>query len=327
MVVGPSHLREPRAPRTVDYPRFARDGSPFSIGLSEVGHNRKVPRLKYRLAALFLAFVAAGAGPRAAAPLDPPPLLVSRQLSRDARLAVGDTVVLAAGPAGGRTSRFRIVGVYEPTPDPLKFNVTRFEVRLHLPDLMALTNDGDPSSSPDAITALNVELADPADADRFAHDVTLRSPGLVVRQTSRPREGDPFTVLERFHDAIAVVTMVGSTAFLLALMVIRAEERREVVGILRLIGVSRRTIVLEALAEGVALAAAGAVFGVLMAAAAQYGINRFFQARYDTPLLFVRITASIAMRSLIVALPVGVLTGAAAAWTLLRRPPAALVRR
>ena len=65
------------------------------------------------------------------------------------------------------------------------------------------------------------------------------------------------------------------------------------VGMLRLIGISRRSIVLEILVEGVVVAIAGAIFGVLIAAGAQYGINRFFQARYDTTLVFVRVTASI----------------------------------
>src|SRR5206468_9440175 len=106
---------------------------------------------------------------------------------------------------------------------------------------------------------------------------------------------DPFAVLDRFHLAIAGVTVVGSSAFLLALMIIRAEERRETMGMLRLIGISRRTIVLEIIVESLIVAVAGAIFGVLLAAGAQYGINRFFQARYDTTLVFVQITRSIAL--------------------------------
>ena len=55
-----------------------------------------------------------------------------------------------------------------------------------------------------------------------------RAPGISVRPTARAGDGsDPFAVLERFHVAVAIVTVLGSTAFLLALMVMRAEERRE----------------------------------------------------------------------------------------------------
>ena len=61
---------------------------------------------------------------------------MSRQLAARAHLAVGDVVTLAADAAGTRAVRFRVAGVYEPTPDPMKFNVERLEVRLHLDDLL-----------------------------------------------------------------------------------------------------------------------------------------------------------------------------------------------
>jgi ABC-type lipoprotein release transport system permease subunit len=278
---------------------------------------------------LLLLAITAAEPPASASSAEPdvPAVLISRQLLRDAHLAVGDLVVLSGDPAGTRGVRFRIAGVYEPTPDPLKYNVERLEARLHLPDLIRLTAKPDDPQSAESVTVVNVKLANPADADSFMADVVRRSVGLVARPTARSREGDPFTVLERFHLAIAAVTIVGSTAFLLALMVIRAEERRDMVGMLRLIGISRHSIVFEILIEGVVVALAGAIFGVLLAGAAQYGINRFFQARYDTTLVFVRVTASIVVRCLVIALPVGVLTGAAAAWTLLRQVPASLIRR
>ena len=78
-------------------------------------------------------------------------------------------------------------------------------------------------------------------------------------------------MLERFHLAVAIVTVLGSTAFLLALMVMRAEERRETVGIIRLIGVSQRFVLLVVLAEGLLIAAAGAVFGVVVGARGRRG--------------------------------------------------------
>ena len=104
-------------------------------------------------------------------------------------------------------------------------------------------------------------------------------------------------MIDRFHTAIAAVTVIGSTAFLLALMVIRAEERKETVGILRLIGISRQSILIEVIIEGLLVAVAGAVVGVAIAMVAQHGVNLIFQARYDTTLVFVRVTPSIALRS------------------------------
>jgi ABC-type antimicrobial peptide transport system permease subunit len=121
--------------------------------------------------------------------------------------------------------------------------------------------------------------------------------------------------------------VLGSTAFLLALMVMRAEERRETMGIIRLIGVSHRSILLEVLAEGVLIAVAGAIFGILLAVATQGAVNQFFQWRYDTTLVFVRVTASIALKAITVSLPLGILAGLAGSWALLRRDVLALVGR
>jgi ABC-type lipoprotein release transport system permease subunit len=261
-------------------------------------------------------------------PVDAPaPVLLSRQLLARAHVSVGDIVTLATDASGAGARPFRVVGVYEPTPDPMRFTAERLEARLHLPDLIDLSADPADAGAADTVNAINVRLADAAEAPNVASDVSARMPGLDVRSTSRPPEGDPFVVLDRFHLAISLVTVAGSTAFLLALMVIRADERRETVGALRLLGISRRSLLVEVAIEGLLIASAGAVFGALVAFAAEGLVNRIFQARYDTTLVFVRVTRAIALRSIALALPLGVIAGVGASWTLLRRDVLSLVRR
>ena len=272
-----------------------------------------------------LALLAVLAATAAAAPA-PPDILVSRQLLAKAHLSIGDIVTLAGDAAGSRSRRFRVAGVYEPTPDPMRFNVERIEARMHLDDLAALTADPADPASADAVSLINVALDDPSRGSAFARSLSSRTP-FIYSTSSRDTGGTTFVVIDRFHTAIAAVTVIGSTAFLLALMVIRAEERKETVGVLRLIGISRKTIMTEVVVEGLLVAIAGAAFGVLIAAAAQHSVNRFFQARYDTALVFMRVSPKIAMRSIAVAIPVGVVAGAVASWTLLRRGASSLVRR
>ena len=259
-------------------------------------------------------------------PAAPPDILVSRQLMARAQLTIGDVVTVAADADGTRAAQFRVAGMYEPTPDPMKFNVERLEARLHLDDLLSLTADPSDPASNESVTSINVALADPAMGTVFSRTLAARIP-LVGASPAAGAESSTFTVIDRFHTAIAAVTVIGSTAFLLALMVIRAEERKETVGILRLIGISRQTILTEVIIEGLLVALAGAVVGVAIALVAQRGVNLIFQARYDTTLVFVRVTPAIALRSVAVAVPVGVIAGAVASWTLLRRSAAALVRR
>jgi putative ABC transport system permease protein len=259
---------------------------------------------------------------------DLPAILVSRQLAEREHLRAGDVVILATNADGSGQRQFRIDGRYEPTPDPVRFTARRLEARMRLPDLVAMTADPADPSSAESITAINVRLANPGDVARFSTAVVAQAPGIAVRPTERARDGsDPFAVLERFHVAVAVVTVLGSTAFLLALMVMRAEERRETIGIIRLIGVSQRTILMEVLVEGLLIAAAGAVFGILLAVATQGAVNQFFQWRYDTALVFVRVTRSIALKSIAVSVPLGILAGLVGSWTLLRRDVLALLGR
>jgi len=269
---------------------------------------------------------AAAAGSSSPAPL--PEILLSRQLAEQASVRPGETVTIAAAANGAGAKQFRVAGIYEPTPDPMRFTSRRIEARLHLPDLLAMTATPEDPSSIEAVKAINVKLVDPKEAEAFDAALTARVPGTFSRLTARAQDGsDPFAVLERFHLAVAIVTVIGSTAFLLALMVMRAEERREIIGIVRLIGVSQRFVLLVVLAEGLLIAAAGAGFGVLVAKAAEGSVNRFFQWRYDTTLVFVRVTARIALQSIALAVPLGILAGVVGSWTLLRRDIVSLVRR
>jgi putative ABC transport system permease protein len=275
-------------------------------------------------------YVASGASRADAdAPDDLPGVLLSRQLMEDARLAVGDEVTLATEADGTKATKFRVRGLYEPTPDPRKFSARRLEARLHLPDLVALTSDPLDPGSAETVNGLNLALANRADAGAVAAAVAQRLPGTTVQRTAAGSTSpdDPFVVLERFHWAIAVVTVTGSTAFLLALMIMRAEERREIIGILRLMGVASRSILLQVLFEGLLIAVAGAVFGIVVAVAAHGLINAFFQWRYDTTLVFVRVTPLVAWEAVIFAIPLGVMAGLAASWTLLRRSVVSLVGR
>ena len=176
----------------------------------------------------------------------------------------------------------------------MRFAEAHFEARLHLPDLLDLTADPSDAAARDTVSSINVALVDPPAPTR-SHVISRRGCRASSRRpTAAPNERtSTFVVIERFHLAIAIVTMIGSAVFLLALMVMLVDERRETVGTLRLIGFTRRRILMQVFAEGTLIAAAGTVFGILFALAAQGWFNRFFQWRYDTALVFLRITPAV----------------------------------
>jgi putative ABC transport system permease protein len=267
---------------------------------------------------LLLSTAVAAIAAAAATQRDVPDMLVSRQLLEQEHLTVGQEVELSRDAAGHEARRFRVAGVYEPVPDPMRFAQQRLEARVHLPDIADTT-----------ITNVNVALTDPSQAAEMAADVRRRLPGLTARAIppdggSHARgEGDErastFLVLDRFHLAIAIVTIIGSGAFLLALMVMLVDERRETMTTLRLMGFTRGRLLTQVLVEGGLIAAAGVIFGLAFALGAQPMFNRFFQWRYDTTLVFLRVTPAIALRAALIAVPVGVAASAAAGWTILRQ--------
>jgi putative ABC transport system permease protein len=254
-------------------------------------------------------------------------ILISRQLAATAGLRVNDVVTLSSKPDGSAARPFRIAGIYEPTPDPMRLAVRRLEARLHLPDLIALAGGDSPEE--ESITAINVALAPHAHADAFVREIkaTVPIPELVAR-TSQGDESTArvFVVLDRFHVAIALVTIVASTTFLLALMVMLVEERRQTVGILRLIGLRKQRLLLQVVFEGLLVALVGAAFGIALASGLQSIVNAFFQWRYDTALIFVRITPKIALQCALLAVPLGVVASLVSSWTLLRSEVLSLVQ-
>jgi putative ABC transport system permease protein len=302
-----------------------------------MSHNRFMTRQRLAVAVACVVTALSSFAPHAA-PLDVstppgpdvPSVLVSRQLLESERLTIGEVVSLSSEPTGAHPRRFRIAGAYEPVPDPLRLGATRHEARLHLPDLLAIATDGAAATDPqarEAVDAINVSVGDAMGAESVTRDLSTL-PGIVVRSSAGDdQRAAPFIVLERFHLAIAIVTVIASSIFLLALMLMLVDERRETVGILRLVGVRRRRIILYVFVEGLVLAAAGAVVGILLSAAFQGSINRFFQWRYDTALVFVRVTPRIALRSAAMAVPLGVLAAMASSWTLVRQDVLPVARR
>jgi putative ABC transport system permease protein len=257
----------------------------------------------------------------------PADILVSRQLAAAEGLNVGQIVTLARGPGGTGGRAFRIAGTYEPTPDPVRLGMVPREVRLHLPDLLALTRDPQTPAGTEIIEGISIALRSREDPVRFARDLNARMPGVFAQPAAGATDTGSFVVLERFHFAIALVTIVAATVFLLALTIMLVDERRETVGVLRLIGLPASRILFQVLTEGVVVAGAGALFGLVLARAGEGVINHFFQWRYDTALVFVRVTPDIAATCVAIALPLGAGATVAASWALLRRSGLRLVRR
>lgn len=257
-----------------------------------------------------------------------PSILVSRQLAEAEGLRAGQVVRLSTRADGRNPREFVIQGIFEPTADPARLGAVPRKVRMHLPDLLDLTRPPGVPAGSERLEGINIKLANPADAAAFSKDLSARMPGVLARPASEAAgNASPFQVLERFHLAIASVTIGAATIFLLALTIMLVDERRATVGILRLIGLPAQRILIQLVLEGLLIATLGAVFGVILALVSEQFINAFFQWKYDTALVFVRITPRVAAICSAIAVPLGAGATVAASWALLRRNGLALARR
>jgi putative ABC transport system permease protein len=260
-------------------------------------------------------------------PAPPRAIAVDERLQRDAGLRLGDRVVLAARPAaagaGGATDTAVVGAFVRRGADPAEIARGEYRVRLHLDQLQRLAGY---ENRVDRFAVGTRGEASTARALAAVNDAAFgfrayRSTDVAVR-TSRT-----FQVVRRFHRAIGVITVVASAAFLLCILLLKIDERRRDVAALRLMGISRRTVVASLVLEASLVALLGSAMGLGIGWAASRVVNAYYQGVYRTPLLFALVTPEVATFAVGLSLALGVLAGLAAAARLARTAPLELFGR
>lgn len=251
----------------------------------------------------------------------PPGLLIERRLAEDVPLALGDTLRLR--PLDGDTRVFVVEGIFERAADPARIARNEYEVRLHLPDLETML----PTS--DRVDRFALVLSPGASADSAARWIETLAFGTRAYPTAELAEESSatFRVISRFHEAIGVVTILASAIFLLCVMIIRVDERRSDMGMLRLIGVSRGTVFRAIVVEAVGIAVLGSVVGAGVGVVIARIVNVYYMRFYDTALQFALITPRIVVLAALLGLGLGAVAGALAALRVVRLAPQRLGER
>ena len=246
---------------------------------------------------------------------------MDERLRDDAGLRLGDTVTLAARP--GASGERVVVGAFtRRNADPSEVARGEYRVRLHLDQLQALAgyeNRVDrfavaarPGRTDAAVGAVN------AQAFGFR---AYRSADVAVKSSRT------FEVVRRFHRAIGVITVAAGATFLLCILLLKVEERRRDVAALKLVGVSRRTLVGALVVEASAVALLGSASGLVVGEAASWLVNRHYQGAFRTPLVFVLVTPGVVLFAVGLSLALGAGAGWLAARRLAGTPPLALFGR
>ncbi len=209
-----------------------------------------------------------------------------RRSAEQLGLVPGDIVEVSPDPLMAQARRVRVAVVWDPPEHPTDVARRDVEIQFHLPALEALLDRHD------IVDRIIVRIKDPGSAEQVRDELNGVGRGYeaytaadLARQTSRS-----FVVISRFHRAIALITLLASGIFLVTLMSLKLTELRREIGALRVLGVSRRTILLTVFGLAAVVAGVGTVAGVGVGAVLVRGINLYYQPRFATQLLFAFIT-------------------------------------
>lgn len=201
-------------------------------------------------------------------------VLVSSPLAQAYSIATGQSVELAPGSNASGAIRFNITGTFG-VPPSLLGPTAAFVAVLPLSDLQLLTGfaRGGPSGGLvlDAADTVQVALAGAAYADPNSVRTAAGAIGALVPYYDVSAQLDEVTsiasaegVLNGFYLALSSVGLTVGLVFLALVLARKVETERPEIGVRRAIGVPRSRIVGHVVAEGIQLAAAGAVGGVAL---------------------------------------------------------------
>jgi putative ABC transport system permease protein len=250
-------------------------------------------------------------------------IAIDERLAADAHLAVGDRVVISAIPAASSGDTVIVSAIVKRGTDPAEVARSEYRVRLHLDQLQTLAAYGDRvdrfavATRGDSATTKALAEINSAAFGFEAH----RSRDIAV-ETSKT-----FQVVSRFHKAIGVITIVASAIFLLCIMLLKVEERRRDVAALRLMGISRRTVMAGVVIEAALLSLVGSALGVGAGWIGSQFINWYYRGVYRTSLYFSIVTPSIVTLAVGLSLVLGISAGILASLRLVRTPPLVLFGR
>ena len=260
---------------------------------------------------------------------------VPRQTAERLGLRVGDVIEVSANASMQPWRRVRVAAIWDAPEHPADVARGDMRLRFHLPTLESLLGRTDQvdrvvirlqgASTPGS----GGPKVDDQEARRVRDDLRALGAGFdvytageLVTHTSRT-----FVVVSRFHRAIALVTVLASGIFLVAIMALKLTEMRREIGALRLIGIGQATVGLTILMVAAAVAIAGAAVGAGLGAALTWGINAYYQPLFGTSLRFAVITPATLVFAGGVATALGLAAGALVAARLLRQGPLEQVGR
>ena len=258
-------------------------------------------------------------------------IAIDEGFAAQANLKLGDTISLlsragatsAANAVDPGAERVIVGAIVRRGADPSEIARGDLRVRMHLDQLQRVSGYGD------RVDRFAIATRPSADLPRMIERINGAAFGFRAYRSSEiaVETSRTFQVVSRFHRAIGVITIVASSVFLLCIMVLKVEERRRDIAALRLMGISRSSVVRSIIIESALVAVLGSVLGVGIGWATSLFVNWHYQALYRTPLEFSIVTTPVVVFAVSLSLLLGIGAGLLASLRLVRTPPLQLFGR
>ncbi len=246
--------------------------------------------------------------PLDAAPGGLPPVALNHRLADSLGAAVGDTVLVrsgAAGGLGGRTAALRVAA-----RATFRFDLAdQRSAALSLDALQALAGRED---DPAAFVLGRLEPA--ADADAVVASFRALRPDVDVYSVDEllSQVRGQLSYFQQFSLILGTVSLLVTFLLILTLLTLSVNERQGEIAILRALGVSAGRIVALVLVEGLAFALLAVGPGLVLGGLASRGLDAILQASPGLPpdLSFFVFTPEALVRTIALVVVTGTLAGA-----------------
>jgi len=201
-------------------------------------------------------------------------VLIDKNIQSGLGINKGDQIEISRTATGPYVT-FNVSGVFDSQLTGAGIAAQLFFMSIHLSELQSLTGndvikEGNTSRVIDKIDSVSVGLqpdirTDVAKVEAYKKGLENRYPFYVIvtKNDRLVRMEQQMTIVNGFFLAIGGVSLMIGMLFVTCIMFMSILERTNEIGMLRAIGVSKRTIFLQILAESMVIVILGAAIGVI----------------------------------------------------------------
>jgi len=226
------------------------------------------------------------------------------------------SVINVSGTQGGKTYQFRVVGHFSTSISGGAIG-SIFGAVMHLSEMQEILGLGVQRNESgikviDAIDRVSVSLTKEVKEDmgllkNFRKDLQKKYPhySITTKMDRLEAMKERQTMVRGFYLAIASISMVIGLLFVACVMIMVVFERTNEIGMMRAIGISKKTIFVMILVESLLLVVIGAVLGILPGYFGAIYLSDYFTSRVGIDVEFITFSPEVVMRSLSATILIG----------------------